>query len=190
MKTLKKILLYVVIIIGVIYLIQTLLIAYLSKDDIIKKAQLTNKKKYYYWKLDSDTSAYEGLFIEDLKYKEKRIQELEAEKEQVKENLESEINDIGSWNSRLSSQIRVLKHLIVVIVTLVLSLSLSFLLWFNKFQVYNSLLEKFTHPIFFNLSIQVLILSTAISFIFPKHKKLLIISSTLIALITIIISLA
>lgn len=70
MKTLKKVLVYLIIIIGLLYLIQTLLIAYLSKDNVIKKAKQTNKIKYYYWENDSDTTANEGLFIENLKYKD------------------------------------------------------------------------------------------------------------------------
>ena len=113
---------------------------------------------------------------EDIKIKDKKIEELEKQGLQDKEYLEKELAK--------------LKHILFSFIIVLAGTGLSLLLWLNNSIFYNSLLTKFRNPFYFNLSIQLFIVSTVLYFVFPERKKIIIIAGALLALGTIIRSIA
>jgi hypothetical protein len=127
---------------------------------------------------------------DDIKEKEKRIKDLEDQKRLDNEKITTKLNEKDEEALFLKSQVLKLRHQIFSFGIIVVSLGLSLVLWINKFSFYLLWLTKFKTPFFFNLSIQLFIISTVLFFIFPERKKWIIFSGALVTLGSIIGSLA
>lgn len=127
---------------------------------------------------------------DDIKFKEQRIKELEdqiaIDDEKNKTFLAYKTEEARGFESQATKY----RHLFRTSLVIFMGIIFSFILWFNNFTFYSAWLTKFSNPFFFNLSVQLFIISTILYIIFPERKTLILIAGILISLGSIIISLA
>jgi polyhydroxyalkanoate synthesis regulator phasin len=124
---------------------------------------------------------------EDIIAKNKFIKELEQKIINNTENftvaLDKKTNDIDF----LKNQIDKLKESFINIASIFITFLISLVLWLNNFPFYTSFLEKLKTPFLFNFSIQIVIVSSCLSFIFPGKKRLPIVAGILGVIASIIL---
>ncbi len=168
------------------------------KKNILKGGGLTEENKaeviHEYTKFfstpDKNFIELQRKYDRKLKDRDEDIKTKDAEIDQLKTEISSKERDLDDTTDSLNVKIKKLKHLILVILLFTSGISLSLVLWFNKFSFYATWLEKFQRPVFFNISVQLFIISTMLYFIFPSKKKWILIAGALTTLGFIIRSLA
>ena len=126
----------------------------------------------------------------DIQIKDDKIENLESQIEANSEKLTTELKVKDSEVSILKTKLTKLKTIFMTSIILVFMIGVSLVIWFNNFDFYESWLLKFNNPIFFNLSFQFFIISTALTIIFYEKKNWIIITGALVTLGSIIGSLA
>ena len=127
---------------------------------------------------------------DDIQLREKRIGELESELSSTNADLSSKLLSKDEEVSDLRNEMANLKHLFITSLIIILGLAISLLVWLNEFNFYEQWLLKFTRPFFFNLSLQIFIISTVIYLIVKEKKKWILLAGILVTLSSIIGSLA
>jgi len=124
---------------------------------------------------------------DDIISKDRKIENLLDKISNTNKDYSKKINKKNTNIEILENEVTQLKERVIHISAFFITLILSVLLWFNEFQIYESFLDKLKNPFYFNLSIQIIIISSGLLFVFPEKRRFPILAGILGTIASIIL---
>lgn len=173
------------------------------KREILKGGGLTEENKplviheftKYFSSPEKNLIELQSRYEKKINSRDEDLLRKAEEIEKVKKNHEKEVSDLkkqlDSHGKRIEKKdeiIKQLKHLILPV--LLIGISISLFIWFNNFTFYISLLNELNRPVFLKIALQLFVVSGCILFISPKKLKYISIAGFLVSLAAFIASLS